>query len=73
MRDIVCNCNMVDRAAVNAAIHNKKATSIEEISRYTGAVTGCGKCVSYINSILDIEVPKVLTKEPTIKSGFKLW
>nr|WP_320118715.1 (2Fe-2S)-binding protein [uncultured Marinifilum sp.] len=72
MRDIVCNCQMVDRNTINKAIHEKNATSIEEIRRYTGANTGCGKCMPYINSILDSEVPKVVQKEKS-KSKFKLW
>ena len=73
MRDIVCNCQMVDRDAIDKAIHEKQATTIEEIRRYTGANTGCGKCMSYINSILDSEVPKVAAKKPEASSRFKLW
>ena len=72
MRDIVCNCQMVERKSIDKAIHEKGATSIEEIRRYTGANTGCGKCIGYINSILDLEVPKVVKKEETA-SRFKLW
>lgn len=74
MRDIVCNCQMVDRKSIDKAIHEKNATTIEEIRRYTGANTGCGKCIGYINSILDIEVPKVTPKiDKTQASKFKLW
>ncbi|RZT93565.1 BFD-like [2Fe-2S] binding protein [Ancylomarina subtilis] len=73
MRDIVCNCQMVDRDTIDKAIHEKNATTIEEIRRYTGANTGCGKCMSYINSILDSEVPKVAAKKPVAQSKFKLW
>lgn len=74
MRDIVCNCQMVDRKTIDKAIHEKNATTIEEIRRYTGANTGCGKCVGYINSILDTEVPKIAVKvEITQQSKFKLW
>ena len=72
MRDIVCNCQMVDRETIDKAIHEKYATTIEEIRRYTGANTGCGKCMSYINSILDSEVPKVAPKKPESTSNFKL-
>ena len=74
MRDIVCNCQMVDRKSIDKAIHEKNATTIEEIRRYTGANTGCGKCIGYINSILDIEVPKATQKiDKTQASKFKLW
>lgn len=74
MRDIVCNCQMVDRKTIDKAIHEKNATTIEEIRRYTGANTGCGKCVGYINSILDTEVPKIAVKvEISQQSKFKLW
>ncbi|WP_101261394.1 (2Fe-2S)-binding protein [Labilibaculum filiforme] len=74
MRDIVCNCQMVDRKTIDNAIHQKNATTIEEIRRYTGANTGCGKCIGYINSILDTEVPKMAVKiENTPPSKFKLW
>ena len=74
MRDIVCNCQMVDRKTIDKAIHEKNATTIEEIRRYTGANTGCGKCVGYINSILDTEVPKIAVKvEISPASKFKLW
>jgi len=73
MRDIVCNCQMVDRKSIDKAIHDKNATTIEEIRRYTGANTGCGKCMPYINSILDAEIPKVVSKETSSASKFKLW
>lgn len=74
MRDIVCNCQMVDRKSIDKAIHERNATTIEEIRRYTGANTGCGKCINYINSILDTEVPKVTQKiDKTQVSKFKLW
>lgn len=74
MREIVCNCQMVDRKTIDKAIHEKKATTIEEIRRYTGANTGCGKCLSYINSILDVEVPLVVKNEDNnSQSKFKLW
>ena len=74
MRDIVCNCQMVDRKTIDKAIQVKNATTNEEVRRYTGANTGCGKCVSYINSILDVEVPKIVKKEITSsQSRFKLW
>ncbi|WP_101310579.1 (2Fe-2S)-binding protein [Labilibaculum manganireducens] len=74
MRDIVCNCQMVDRKTIDKAIHEKNSTTIEEIRRYTGANTGCGKCISYINSILDTEVPKIAVKvENSTQSKFKLW
>lgn len=73
MRDIVCNCQMVDRETIDKAIHEKHATTIEEIRRYTGANTGCGKCMSYINTILDSEVPKVAPKKAASTSKFKLW
>lgn len=73
MRDIVCNCQLIDRKTIDKAIHEKNATTIEELRRYTGANTGCGKCISYINSILDVEVPKVVKKEESIQSRFKLW
>ncbi|RUT77843.1 (2Fe-2S)-binding protein [Ancylomarina longa] len=74
MREIVCNCQLVDRKTINKAIHEKNATTIEEIRRYTGANTGCGKCIGYINSILDLEVPKIVQKiENTTQNKFKLW
>jgi len=74
MREIVCNCQLVDRKTIDKAIHEKNATTIEEIRRYTGANTGCGKCLGYINSILDIEVPKMVAKVENITpSKFKLW
>jgi NAD(P)H-nitrite reductase large subunit len=65
---------MVDRKTIDKAIHEKNATTIEEIRRYTGANTGCGKCMSHINSILDIEVPKLSPKAASSPaSKFKLW
>ncbi|MFA8433128.1 MAG: (2Fe-2S)-binding protein [Marinifilaceae bacterium] len=72
MRNIVCNCQMVEKKDIDKAIHDKGSTTIEEIRRYTGANTGCGKCIGYINSILDLEVPKVVKKEEKT-SKFKLW
>ncbi len=73
MRDIVCNCQMIDRETINKAIHEKHATTLDAVRRYTGANTACGKCMSYINSILDLEVVKVAEKKPKATSLFKLW
>lgn len=71
MKDIVCNCQMVERETINRAIHKKGAKTIEDIRRYTGANTGCGKCMGYINAILSEEVPKV--EKPQKQNRFKLW
>lgn len=70
MKDIVCTCQMVERKIIDAAIHKKGATTIEDIRKLTGANTGCGKCMGYINAILDQEVPKVASSVKTNRFTF---
>ena len=72
MKDIVCNCQMVDRDTIVKAIHERNAVTIEDIRMYTGANTGCGRCMGHINSILDTEVPKVAPKKSFFQRAFKL-
>ena len=51
MKDIVCSCQMVDSDTIIRAIHERNAVTIEDIRMYTGANTGCGRCLGHVNEI----------------------
>lgn len=50
---IVCVCKGVSDRAVAGAIADG-ASSVEEVSRCTGAGTGCGQCREAIQSAVDM-------------------
>jgi nitrogenase molybdenum-cofactor synthesis protein NifE len=49
---IVCSCAGVDRASIEDAIVGFGLKSVDEISRVTGAGTGCGGCIGKAERIL---------------------
>ena len=62
---IVCLCKGVtDRAVRRCA--QQGATSLEEVSRRTGAGTGCGSCHSLVRVILAEEAQMTMEKEEQI-------
>ena len=55
-QQIVCLCAMVPKKAIEYAIRKKGATSIPEIRKMTGANSGCRKCTSRLEYILNTEL-----------------
>ncbi|WP_029013395.1 nitrate reductase [Niveispirillum irakense] len=49
---LICACNNVGRNAIDAAIRSGNACTTAEVSRLTGAGTGCGSCLPEIKEIL---------------------
>ena len=48
----VCQCNRVDRATIDQAIQTYSITSVEALTKRTGAGGGCGSCVRDLAAIL---------------------
>jgi NAD(P)H-nitrite reductase large subunit len=49
---LVCACNNVTRGRIQAAIDAGGLTHVDQVSRETGASTGCGSCASTIAGLL---------------------
>lgn len=49
---IICACKQVGINTIKSAIQEQQLTSIEAISEFTKAGTGCGSCLSEVESIL---------------------
>jgi ferredoxin-nitrate reductase len=50
--ELICSCNAVSRAQIEAAARAKGVGSVTEIGRTTRAGTGCGSCVPEIEALL---------------------
>ncbi|WP_409236669.1 nitrite reductase large subunit NirB [Streptomyces sp. PA5.6] len=53
---VVCSCHNVTKGAVRAAVAENSLTDIGGIKRCTKAGTGCGGCLSTLQSVLDAEL-----------------
>jgi NAD(P)H-nitrite reductase large subunit len=49
---LVCACNDVSRDTICAAIQSGGLTHVDQVSRATGAATGCGTCASAVAGLL---------------------
>ena len=50
--ELVCACNGVSRAQIVAAAERERMTHVDQVSRATGACTGCGTCRNAVTAIL---------------------
>jgi ferredoxin-nitrate reductase len=50
--ELVCACNGVTRARIEDAIEAEGLTHVDQVSRATGAATGCGTCASAVAALL---------------------
>ncbi len=48
----VCSCNAVSRGAILDAIRRGGLTTVAQVSRATGAATGCGSCAGDVGALL---------------------
>ncbi|MFN8206413.1 MAG: (2Fe-2S)-binding protein [Bacteroidales bacterium] len=55
---LVCLCMSVYDSEIIAAIENHDVASVADVSRYTAAGTGCGRCKSGIQAILETQQHK---------------
>jgi ferredoxin-nitrate reductase len=51
--ELVCSCQAVPRAAIEAAIAGHGLTTVEQVGRHTQAGTGCGGCRVRVQALLD--------------------
>lgn len=51
--ELVCSCQAVPRATIEAAIRNHNLRSVEQVGRHTQAGTGCGGCRLRVQGLLD--------------------
>lgn len=56
---IVCQCFSVTEELIREVIQHNKLKTVEEITNYTKAGGGCGKCIADIQKILDEELQKI--------------
>ncbi|MDR2368722.1 MAG: Fe-S cluster assembly protein NifU [Deltaproteobacteria bacterium] len=63
--DVVCHCFGVTEQEIEKVIRANRLTSVEEITQFTKAGGGCGKCLPELEAILD----RVLHKKPSNGSG----
>jgi ferredoxin-nitrate reductase len=63
---LVCSCNTVSRRQIVAAVEQGDLNHVDQVSRATGAATGCGTCRNAVAAVLRgcVGAPAtVLTKE----------
>lgn len=53
---------MVDLVDIEKAIHEKGAKNLVEVSRYTAAGTGCGRCIPHVEKIIAAELKLISEK-----------
>ncbi|MDR1109731.1 MAG: Fe-S cluster assembly protein NifU [Deltaproteobacteria bacterium] len=58
--DVVCQCFGVTSEEIERVVRTNRLTTVEEITQYTKAGGGCGKCQPQLEAILD----RVLHKKP---------
>lgn len=66
---IICSCKGVTKKEILTAIRNG-AQTITDIQIITKASTGCGRCKTTINSILEKEQAKALKKDSQLRINF---
>jgi NAD(P)H-nitrite reductase large subunit len=49
---LVCSCNAVSRGQIVAAVSEGGLTHVDQVSRATGAATGCGTCRNAVTAVL---------------------
>jgi len=53
---------MVDLVDIKKAIHEKGAKNLVQVSRYTAAGTGCGRCIPNVEKIIAEELKLLSVK-----------
>ena len=51
--ELLCTCYNVSENEVRRVITENQLTTVEEVTNYTKAGGGCGKCIPKIQAILD--------------------
>ena len=63
---IVCKCNLVSLGEIVYAIKEKKASTIEDIKKFTDAGSSCGCCISKELDLnekkMDLYIVQILNK-----------
>jgi NAD(P)H-nitrite reductase large subunit len=49
---VICACNGVTRGRIEAAIEDGGLSHVDQVSRATGAATGCGGCANSVAALL---------------------
>jgi NifU-like protein len=63
--DVVCHCFGVTEPEIEKVVRTNRLTTVEEITQFTKAGGGCGKCVPELEAILS----RILHKTPGNGSG----
>jgi ferredoxin-nitrate reductase len=49
---VVCSCNHVSAATIDAAVRARGLTTVAQVANATGATTGCGGCAADVRALL---------------------
>jgi len=68
---IVCHCNGVSKKSIVQATQKSGAVNIIDIQRITLAATGCRRCFSQVEAIVNAEIEKLKSAGFQLKIDFK--
>ncbi len=51
--EVICSCSGTTEEKIKALVASGRAANLDQISRITGACSGCGACDSTIQELLD--------------------
>lgn len=66
----ICNCKCVTKAEIMASIRKKGANSFSDVRTITLATTGCGRCKSDVENIVNEELKKHAARMMQFKIDF---
>jgi NAD(P)H-nitrite reductase large subunit len=66
----VCNCKCVSKSEILNSIRKKGANSFSEVRTITLATTGCGRCKSDVENIVNEELKKHAARMMQLKIDF---
>lgn len=66
----ICNCKCVTKAEVITSIRKKGASSFSDVRAITLATTGCGRCKSDVENVVNEELKKHAVRMMQLKIDF---
>ncbi|HNV51835.1 MAG TPA: (2Fe-2S)-binding protein [Tenuifilaceae bacterium] len=66
----ICNCKCVSKSEILSSIRKKGANSFSDVRTITLATTGCGRCKSDVENIVNQEMKKHSVRMMQFKIDF---
>jgi NAD(P)H-nitrite reductase large subunit len=66
----ICNCKCVTKGEILGSIRKKGADSFSDVRTITLATTGCGRCKSEVESIVEAELKKHTIRKMQLRIDF---